>query len=519
MTDKILLYVSSAQVLFARWSNGKLTRCELLAPDESGIAAFTALLGTAGRLPLYVVADTVEEDYRFETLPHATGADRLSLIERKIRHYYRNTRYVSTLFRGRIGDKRRDDRYLFSALTNPALIDPWLAAIAEYGSPIAGIYLAPMLTAGIMAKLKLTQPRVLIAAPHRSGLRLTFYKDGQFCSSRLTRVIPRDVDDATRMLATELSNTRLYLSTMHLDAIDETLNVVFLDRNDRLAAAAAHITADGHGLDCTCIDRATLLQQLQVSPQQLDLALESIYLSVLAETPPEANLAPASITAGFQLLKRKRTLYAVAAGVALAGVAWSGYNVWHGYDLGQQAADAAQRTAAAQMQYREITRTFPAAPTSSDNLIKAVNVYHKVVKAVRSPQPFLQIISRAMDAHPEIFLQEITWNYDTQRLETGIPAAPGGTPPAAASSIENLHQSGMLSGEVRPFHGDFRAAIAAINRVAEHLARDPAVADVKVVKMPLNVNPETALTGDTRDAAEHTGAAEFKIELTLKPNA
>ncbi|HTD90649.1 MAG TPA: hypothetical protein VK663_08300, partial [Burkholderiales bacterium] len=363
MANKILLFISSAQAVAAHWRGRRIVRCEVFQPDDEGIAAFAGFLVSAGNTPAFVVADTVEEDYRFETLPHATGSDRTSLLDRKMRQYYRNTRFVSALPRGRIGDKRRDDRYLFSALTNPALVDPWLAVIAQHGSPVAGVYLAPMLTAAILSKLKVSLSRVLVAAPHRSGLRLTFYKDGEFCTSRLTRAIPKDDDAAAQMLATELSNTRLYLSTLHFDSIDEPLSVVILDRDDRLAPIVGRISADGHALEYSCVNRATLTRQLSVSPQHLDLALETIYLRALAENPPTENLAPLAITAGYQLLQRKNTLYAASAALGLAGVLWTGYNLWSIRDLMQETTTAAGRTAAAQAQYKEITRTFPDAPT------------------------------------------------------------------------------------------------------------------------------------------------------------
>ena len=526
MAHKILLCISSAQTVAALWRDGRLQRCEVYAPDEDGLAAFGEFLKSTGRALAYVAADTVEEDYRFETLPHATGSDRASLIERKIRQYYRGTRFVSALPRGRAGDKRRDDKYLFSALTNPALVDPWLAALAAHGNPVAGVYLASMLTAALLPALNIKQPRVLVAAPHRSGLRLTFYRDGEFYSSRLTRVIPQDSGDAARMLATELSHTRMYLSTLNLDSMDEPLSVVFLDRDDTLAplveqiAAQAQEQGQGQGLECTCIDRATLIRQLQINPRHLDLALETIYLRWMAEKPPLANLAPAAITAGYRQFQRQAALYAASAVVGAAGVVWTAYNLWHIHDLTQQTEDAARRTAAAQLQYKEITRTFPAAPTTSDNLIKAVDVYRQVVKSVRSPQPFLQIVSRAVEPSPEIFLQEIAWHYGTERPDAaGTTAAARTVKPAAAPPAEGLRQSGTLSGEIRPFQGDFRAAIASINRVAERLAQDPAVADVKVIKLPLNVNPELALSGNTRDVTDQAGTAEFKITVMLKPNA
>ena len=192
----------------------------------------------------------------------------------------------------------------------------------------------------------------------------------------------------------------------------------------------------------------------------------------------------------------------------------------HTHDLTQQTADAARRTANAQSQYKEITRTFPAAPTSSDNLLKAVDIYRQIVKSVRSPQPFMQIVSRAIEPSPEIFLQEIGWNYGAELSEpANATTSSRNTKPPGARETEGLRQSGTLAGEVRPFQGDFRAAIASINGVAERLARDPAVAEVKVIKLPLNVNPEMAISGNTRDTTDQPGSAEFKITVTLKPNA
>ncbi len=42
-------------------------------------------------VPAYLMADTVDEDYRFETLPHTTGKDRRDMVERKLKQLYRST--------------------------------------------------------------------------------------------------------------------------------------------------------------------------------------------------------------------------------------------------------------------------------------------------------------------------------------------------------------------------------------------------------------------------------------------
>jgi len=51
----------------------------------------------------------------------AFGADRRDLVQRKLKQHYRNTPYVAAWLLGRDKSKRRDDRYLFSALTNPKI--------------------------------------------------------------------------------------------------------------------------------------------------------------------------------------------------------------------------------------------------------------------------------------------------------------------------------------------------------------------------------------------------------------
>src|SRR5258705_3866801 len=189
------------------------------------------------------------------------------MLERKLKQYYRNSPYVAALARGRVGDKRRDDRYLFAALTNPLLIEPWLALIKRHGLPVAGIYLVSMLTAALIHKPGNDLSVVLVVAPHEAGLRLTFYKDGEFCVSRLSR--GNTVANTARAFASEISNTRQYLSSLQLDSVDDPLTVLFLDRDDSLGTVIEQIAADGSTLQCVRIDRETLIRQLRMAPEHL----------------------------------------------------------------------------------------------------------------------------------------------------------------------------------------------------------------------------------------------------------
>jgi len=514
MADKILLCISATQAMVAHRRGRTTVRCEIFHADEEGLSAFAALLAALPRAIAFVATDVVEEDYRFDTLPHATGSDRAGLLARKLKQYYRNTPYVAAVSRGRVGERRRDDHYLFTALTNPAVVEPWLAIIAKRGLPVAGVYLVSTLTATLVRTAGYDFPRMLVVAPHSAGIRFTFYKGGEFLISRLSR--GNVSGDSKKTFASEISSTRAYLASLRLDALDEPLTVVFLDHDDRLAQVVENVAAEVPNLQCVRVNRETLLQQLRIAPEHLNLGLETTYLALLAEKVPDANLAPAGVTAEYRQHQRRSAIYAASAALGVAGVLWTGYNLWHAHDLGAQTEQTARVTAATQTQYRAITREFPAAPTTSDNLVNAVEIYKKLSQSIRSPLPFMSIVSRALEPTPEIFLQEINWNYGTEDINAdagGRAAQPDAAPVATTGA---LRQSGYIAGEIRPFHGDYRAAIDIINGIASRLSQDPAVAEVRVVKHPLNVNPGLALSGNTRDAADNAGIADFKITVVLK---
>src|SRR5262245_48308139 len=258
MADKLLVGVTAHGAVAGPWRSSRLTDCQEFTADEAGRAEFKEYLGTLSDLPAYVMVDAVEEDYRFETLPHAFGSDRLQMAARKLRQHYRNTPYMTAWRLGRDTTKRRDDRYLFSALTNPELVNEWLQAVIARGLPVAGIYLLPLVSAVLPEKLGVQNPNLLIVAQHSGGLRLTCFRDKQFRLSRLTRGEGSKTDNRIRYFAEEISNTRLYLHALRTLTLDEPLMVLLLDRADELTEVARGIARESPSLDCARFGRRDL---------------------------------------------------------------------------------------------------------------------------------------------------------------------------------------------------------------------------------------------------------------------
>ncbi|HKA39327.1 MAG TPA: hypothetical protein VKD25_06140 [Burkholderiales bacterium] len=521
MADKLLIAISGQGANAARWRSGRIVETRSFPSNEAGQTGFKDFLTGFSNIPVYIVVDAIEEDYRFETLPHAFGRDRADMVNRKLRQHYRNTPYMSATLLGRDAGKRRDDRYLFSALTNPELINDWLQAVLARGLPVGGIYLLPMLSGTLVEKLGVKAPQLLLVFQRVGALRLTFFRDRQFRLSRLTRGEGGRAENRPRFFAEEISNTRLYLHALRTMTLDEPLTVLLLDRDDDLEEVAAAVRSENPSLDCVRIGRAEILSRLDI-PDQLLNTPYAIALHLLGIRAPAGNLAPPSTTAGHKRYQARRGIYAGCGALAAAALLWTAINLSVMTALRWDTEDAARQTALLSTQYLEATRQFPQAPASAENLQKAVEIAQRLRESTHTPQRVMTLVGRALEANPTVVIREFGWKYGTANIEVeggGVRelAAPAPAAPAQAGSARK--ESALIDGEIRPFRGDYRGAIATINGMAARIAQEPEVAEVQVVKLPLNVNPALSLSGNTTEAAEQqAGTAEFKLLVVMKPS-
>jgi len=525
MADKILIGISAQDATVAYWRDGRIVECRTFADDDAGQAGFKEHLVQFPAMPVHVVVDAVEEDYRFETLPHATGRDRADMVNRKLKQHYRNTPYLSAWLLGRDSSKRRDDRYLFSALTKPELLGDWLQAIIERGLPVAGVHLMPMVTAGLLDKLDVKATNLLVVAQHAGGLRLTFFRDRQFRLSRLTRGDSGKVEGHARYFTDEISNTRLYLHALRTMTLDEHLTVALIDRSDALQEAAAGIMHENPSLECVRFGRRDLADRLGLDEALLEASPYAIYLHLLGLKEPDSNLAPATVTAGYKRYQARRGIFAGCGAIAAAVAIWSGTNLYNAFMVRGDTEDAGRRTAQLASQYLEATRLFPQAPTTAENLKKTAEIGERLQTTSHSPQKLMAIVSSAVEASPTIVVREFGWKYGTTEISAEGARAPAAAPAVAAGAAgagqsSTRKESALIHGEVRPFRGDYRSAIATINGFAGRLAAQPEVAEVRVVKLPLNVNPALSLSGNTLDNPEQSSSiADFRLLLVFKPGA
>ncbi|MDB5812671.1 MAG: hypothetical protein JWN94_4793 [Betaproteobacteria bacterium] len=522
MADKHLVSISALQISAARWQGGRLGPCTVFENNEAGLAAFKDHLEQSSRLPVHIMVDAVEEDYRFESLPHSFGSDRNEMIARKLKQHYRSTQYCSARMQGRDTGKRRDDRYLFCALTNPELINTWLQVVTALELPVAGIYLLPTVSAMLVDKLKSKQTNLLVVSVHGAGLRLSFLREQQLRISRLAR-IDGNAGEAIKNYAEEISNTRLYLHALRVMTLDEHLSVLVVDRNDTLGGLEQTIARDNPNIECRRLGKAEILSSLSITSPVMESSSDALYLHLLGLRAPDNNLAPANVTLGYRQHQIRRGIYALSAVTALAAAAWCALSAYQIFDSRIETENARRQTAELQAKYQEATRQFPAAPTTAENLRRAVEVSQKIGATTRTPDIMMDLVSQSLERNPAIVMKSFEWKYDTAEFATAREASPGQSsapafvPPPVSQGGGKRKEGALIEGEVRPFRGDYRAAIDSINRFADSLAQQPNVGEVKVIKLPLNISPGLTLSGNTTDSRDQSDRAEFVLVVYMKP--
>lgn len=513
MATKLLLCVSNDQTTAAVWRRRRLSSVTRFGNNEAGWAAFASFLHGLHGLPVHIIVDSVEEDFRFETLPHIRGGDRREMVGRKLKQLYRATPYYSYSLLERESGKRRDDRYLFAALTTPDLLVPWLRAIEFSRLPVSGIYPLALVSVSLIERLKLKNPNLLIISKNSPGLRQTFFKNLKFRISRLTPLLA-GAELADQHYADEIGNTRMYLDALNVTHVDDMLEVVILDQDGSLSGLPATITRGRPNMQCQYLDSQAIHARFGIPVAELETSNDVLHLHLLGEQPPALNLAPPYLTRSYQTFATGRWIYAASGAALLGALVWSGFNIFSAMDLESKAVAAQTQTLEYQKKYQQVVAQFPDAPTSPGNLRQTVEAAEQIGASLRTPEKMFAIVSHALDASPSIRLRRIEWHYGD---------AFSAKPPEALAQVlgkepSQFVQVGIVHADLSDFGGDYRTAMGQIGKFAQMIAQDGAVAEVKALKLPIDIRSEAGIKGNTA-AIQGKDDGQFELAVIFKNGA
>lgn len=509
--DTRVLLIAAERAILYLGSGRRLTDSYEFAANDAGWTAFARYLQDAPGTPTYVVVDVVEEEYRQDTIPHVFGSDRRGVLARKYSRLFRGTPYTLALTQGREREGRRDDRVLLTALTKPENIEPWITELVNHQTPLIGIYSLPVLSSALLPKLKATAANVLIVSVQQaSGLRQTFFRDRQLKISRLAQM-PRlgSVPYANYVVA-ELGKLRRYLNSLALISRDSPLAIYVLSHGTLLSELEAHCR-NSEAEQYFLVDNQELAEQLGISGRFTSAYSDAIFSQLVAGKPPREHYAQTSETRYFKLYRAKVGLFAASMLLLIGSAGWGAIRFIEAVGLKQQALDATQKAAFYRERFEMARRGLPQTAVDARAIETAVGVAGTLAARKDSPISMMRLIGTELANLPHVIVNELRWFQTSNSAQSNADEP---NTPAAGSGPYSHYVVGVLAAHLDPFDGDYRAAIAAIDALADKLRTQEHIYAVEVLSYPLDLRSANTMSGTAGATPDPTGA-EFTLKVVL----
>ena len=518
--DRRALFISAHKAAVYHWNKGKISSSYLFDVNEEGRDYFKRYLNETPNSPFYIMVDVFEEEYRRETVPHVMGGDRQALLSRKTDRLFRDTQYIYNETQGREEHGRRDDNVLLTAITNPGLVKPWVEMMNESKTPVAGIYSLPLLVSSLLKSRSESSNHVLLVSLQSiSGLRQTFIQNGQLRISRLVQMPRFGTTPYAPYIAEEVEKIQRYLNSLRLVPPDETLEICFLLAGDLKEEITEH-NEDSEHINYHVLDINDLATEIGLETDVASPFSDQLFVSHLLKKTPKNQYGADSERRYFSMRRMKYSMLAMSMLLILAGILWSGYNLFTGLSYKQQSVSADLRKQFYSTRYNMARERLPETPVEPAELKQAVELSNRIDSYKTTPLESIKVISRGLNRFPQVKLKNVSWvSTIDPNVELGGKMLAEGSKGKIGFSKVSYTDTGylyyhvaLIDGGLEPFDGDYRKAIAIIDEFAAQLREQPSVHDVSVISLPLDVSSETSLTGDVQATAK---VANFSIRIVV----
>ena len=495
MKHSLLLFLSADHLHAQHMAEGHIAVQRDFVDTPEGRNNFASFLQSV-KCPTYLLVDLIEEDFRHEIVPHLSGGNRSALLQRKFDQFYRGTPFHQATLLHRQKSGRRDDDMLFSALTNPALITPWLNIMLAQQTPIIGIYSVPQISAPLI-KNHPSNHLLLVSWEKFSGLRQTYFSDHHLQVSRLTPV-HADLTFQDAVLR-ELARTYQYLKSLSLLPSGQSLDVLILCHSDDRNELQDKLPKNSD-MNYDFTDISEVGKQLKINFRFSDSDASQIFLHQLAAHPPKSNYANATHTHYFNLGQVKRALD-LASVVLLAGATlWGTSSFWQSYAAVSEAAALKAQAQLTLEEEKKVTRAFPNTYAPAADMKAGVTVMRKLNLYSPTPLDIMSQISTVLDRHPQIQIDELAW-----KMSAAEPVANNTAADIPAQVV-------TLKGRMVDFASDYRAVLNYLESFQQALAEQGY--QVTVLTKPFDASPAGSIT-DHREA--DSNALIFSVRISRRP--
>lgn len=506
MAAKRILLLDGNFLTAHHWSGGHVKVEGEFSHEPVGLEAFAAYLRKHRASLFYLLADIAEEGFQLEELPYVQGGDRSALLQRRLSQYYYNTPLSAAISLGRAPDGRRDEKFLFAALTRIETFTPWLETLREAEAILAGVYSVPLVLAACVPPTMADSGPVLFVSLSRGGVRQSFFDQGKLHFSRLSQLATRSLDEIGRSSANEAAKIYQYLVAQRQIPRGAPLRTLVLAHAAQIPILQEFCSNTGE-LQFEFVDLAATAVQKKLKDIPVDSHADKLLIHCLAAKTPAQQFAPAAETR-FHKLWQIRFALTSAAWTALAGcLLFAGKTSLNVYELREQAAATRAVAEVDTRRYNAILEGLPKVNISPDNLRAVTARFAALQKRTPAMEPLLIHLSLALNENPRIELTQLSWMIAAQSVpgDARRGAAPGPARAAMAIDMQAQLPLGLIS--------DQRAQMELVESFAARL-RSPDT-DVQIVSRPFDIESDKALKsmGDAVNA-QLADAPKFALRIS-----
>ncbi|MCB1960019.1 MAG: hypothetical protein KDE68_05785 [Rhodocyclaceae bacterium] len=501
MPQRHLLYLDANAMRCHRWQHGKVTEEARFATTDEGITGFARYVQqhTGGLFTLLV--DQVEESFQLDSLPYVRGPDREAMLTRKRTQAFFGSSLSGALSLGRESGGRRDERFLFVALTRQAALDPWLQALRVANAPLTGVFSPALLIDRLVKRLAADTPRCLLVSFAPGGMRQTFIDNGRLRFSRLAQSL-HDVGSAKPAhCAAEILKTHSYLTGQRMIPRDTRLPVHLLVDSATFGRLRGGL-ADSDTLHYLHTPLQQLAHKIGLNSEVRGGDALPALLHWMARNPGTLQLAPPAERRYYRLWQTRQTLLGGALAVFAGAVLFAAKLALGSYQLNQETLKLQATSAAQNAQLNRLMSALPALPVPLNVLQPAMDTLDTLRRQTASPRPWLSHLSAALDAHPALTLRDLRW----QVLDD--PAAQ--TPPGSVMGHARLSLPETIAGDRRAMLDSAQDFLAELSRPPGH--------SVRLTRQPVELAPDRAFRSASQNAAPSEGA-DFEVSFGLRGGA
>ncbi len=520
MADKRILAFNGSTITALRWQKGLVMTDQVFAADALGHEAFSTYLANAKDALIYLLVDVSEEGFQLETIPAVQGGDRAALIKRRLGQFFFGTPYSLGHSLGRQKEGRRDERVLFAALTRPEVLTPWLELIYQAERPLAGIYSVPLVLAENAKSIVSGREQFLLVTLAASGLRHTFFNDGQIQFSRLSQLTTHSQDEFAISCAREATRTYQYLLGQRLIMRNATLpTIVVAHSNDHAKLRMQFVDTDKLNFELLGLD--TLATKLGLKTPLADSHCDTLFAHQLITHTPKEQFAPEPDRKLYRLSQIRSGLRVAAAAILFGCLVAAGRFGLQWSELHDSTVITNAQAAADSKRHEALINELPKIKLTPDNLRAVIARYQEIMQRSAGPMPLLTHLSNVLEVMPAISLQRLDWAI-TDRTNGTIGTI--GNVPASATTPTPA-PTGSGAGTVGTFLDvtahlpitvalDQRLQIEMVDNFVSRLRTNGV--EVIIAKSPVDIESGKALKRGSSDTERPSGPPEFKIRLTSK---